>query len=193
MVHLVFFSGQIRVLLATLMTAIMSSSVQAADITSDYTKIQLEKCNLFEPPSTGEGTFGGSWQCQGYQGQPVYVSEGDLRMFVSFGANAQNEPAARQTLPNFNTINDTLEWRLRGGVPFATILRWFPSLDDGSNGSVLIVTQLRPGGGTCQIARIDAQANRNANVMARQAADQMAGGFDCTGQPIILGNRGILY
>ncbi|MEP3431463.1 MAG: hypothetical protein ABJN98_22460 [Roseibium sp.] len=171
----------------------MSSSVQAADITSDYTKIQLEKCNLFEPPSTGEGTFGGSWQCQGYQGQPVYVAEGDLRMFVSFGVNAQNEPAARQTLPNFNTINDTLEWRLRGGVPFATILRWFPSLDDGSNGSVLIVTQLRPGGGTCQIARIDAQANRNANVMARQAADQMAGGFDCNGQPTILGNRGILY
>ncbi|MEP2703934.1 MAG: hypothetical protein ABJQ71_11600 [Roseibium sp.] len=193
MVHLVFFSGQIRVLLATLMTAIMSSSVQAADITSDYTKIQLEKCNLFEPPSAGEGTFGGSWQCQGYQGQPVYVAEGDLRMFVSFGANAQNEPAARQTLPNFNTINDTLEWRLRGGVPFATILRWFPSLDDGSNGSVLIVTQLRPGGGTCQIARIDAQANRNANVMARQAADQMADGFDCNGQPTILGNRGILY
>ena len=154
----------------------------------------LDSCPLIEAGDEEEGTFGGAWQCPGYKGAGVYVAEGDLRMFVSFGPDAANEPAAGQTLPNFNTVNETLEWRLRGGVPFATILRWFPSLDEGSRtGSVLIVTQLQPGGGTCQIARIDAQANKNANDLARQAADTMAGSFDCTQPPQILGNPGILY
>ena len=164
----------------------------AAGLDSTYTKIQLQNCQQVETAAE-EGTFGGAWTCPGYQGQTVYVAEGDLRMFVSFGPFAAEEPAASQTLPNFNTVNETLEWRLRDGEAFATILRWFPSLDDGvSTGSVLIVTQLRPGGGTCQIAMVDAQANRNANVMARQAADTLAGQFDCSQPPRILGNPGIL-
>ncbi|WP_428644602.1 hypothetical protein [Roseibium sp.] len=170
-------------------------SAGAGGITSDYTKIELQNCVQFQSPEgvEEEGTFGGAWECAGYRGQPVYVAEGDLRMFVSFGPAAEQEPAAEQTLPNFNTVNETLEWRLRDGVPFATILRWFPSLDEGARtGSVLIVTQLLPGGGTCQIARIDAQANKNANVLARQAADSMAGTFDCARQPDIIGNPGIL-
>jgi len=168
------------------------SETVAAGIESAYSKIQLQSCRQVETASD-EGTFGGAWDCPGYQGQPVYVAEGDLRMFVSFGPFAAEEPAAGQTLPNFNTLNETLEWRLRGGMPFATILRWFPSLDDGARrGSILIVTQLKPGGGTCQIARIDAQVNANANVMARQAADTMAGSFDCSEPPKVLGNPGAL-
>lgn len=168
------------------------TSVAAAGIDSAYTKIQLQNCTQVETASD-EGTFGGAWQCPGYKDQSVYVAEGDLRMFISFGPFAADEPAAGQTLPNFNTVNETLEWRLRGGVPFATILRWFPSLDDGARtGSILIVTQLKPDGGTCQIARIDAQANANANVLAREAADTLAGTFDCSQPPQILGNPGAL-
>jgi len=169
-----------------------NSGAAAAGLDSTYTKIQLQNCVQLETASE-EGTFGGAWTCQGYQGQPVYVAEGDLRMFVSFGPSAADEPAASQTLPNFNTVNETLEWRLRNGQAFATILRWFPSLDDGaSTGSVLIVTPLLPGGGTCQIAMVDAQANKNANAMARRAADTLAGQFDCSQQPQVLGNPGIL-
>ncbi|MEM9634166.1 MAG: hypothetical protein AAGA50_22750 [Pseudomonadota bacterium] len=166
---------------------------EAAEISSTYTKIRLQDCTRIEAASE-EGTFGGSWECAGFQGQMVYVAEGDLRMFVSFGPSAAQEPAATQTLPNFNTINETLEWRLRNGVAFATILRWFPSLDDsGKTGSVLIVTQLDPGGATCQIARIDAQANKNANVLARNFADRFAGKFECSQGPLIEGTPGILY
>jgi len=170
----------------------MVGIANAQAITSAYTKIGLAQCPMLQGASE-EGTFGGSWLCGGYEGLPVYVAEGDLRMFVSFGPNAQSEPAARQTLPNFNTINETLEWRLRNGRPFATILRWFPSLDGGQKaGSVLIVSQYLPGGGTCQIARIDARANKNANVLARQAADTLAGGFDCNTPPQVIGNPGML-
>jgi len=177
----------------TLLGIFLAWPAAADGIDSAYTRIQLEACPQIETAEEDEGTFGGSWQCPGYQGQTVYVAEGDLRMFVSFGPAAADEPAATQTLPSFNTVNDTLEWRLRDGVPFATILRWFPSLDEGARtGSVLIVTQLKPGGGTCQVARIDAEANRNANALARQAADTLAGSYDCSRNPQILGNPGIL-
>lgn len=169
------------------------SEAAAEQVTSTYTKIQLDTCLLQEDPfAQDEGTFGGSWFCNGYTGIPVYVAEGDLRMFVSFGANAMNEPAAGQTLPNFNTINETLEWRLRGGTPFTTILRWFPDKgENGKTGSILIVTQLVPGA-TCQVARADAQANKDANVMARQAANLLAGNFECDQSPVVLGAPGML-
>lgn len=170
--------------------ALTTGNGTAETIESTYTKIQLQNCVQLETAAE-EGTFGGSWECPGYKGQSVYVAEGDLRMFVSFGPSAADEPAAGQTLPNFNTVNDTLEWRLRDGQPFATILRWFPSYGDGGKtGSVLIVTQLKAGGETCQIARVDAQTNKNANVLARQAADTMAGQFDCSGPPETIGNAG---
>ncbi|MHA7775900.1 hypothetical protein [Roseibium sp. M-1] len=185
--------NRVNICLFTMFGVAAAAPAFAAGIDSAYTKIQLQTCAQTEAAEEDEGTFGGSWECQGYQGQPVYVAEGDLRMFVSFGPAAADEPAATQTLPSFNTVNETLEWRLRDGTPFATILRWFPSIDDGAaTGSVLIVTQLLPGGGTCQIARIDAQANKNANEMARQAADTMAGTYDCTREPQILGNPGVL-
>ncbi|MCV0427862.1 MAG: hypothetical protein K5905_20585 [Roseibium sp.] len=178
--------------MAAILWTIGAVQAGAADVTSTYSKIRLQGCTQVATASD-EGTFGGAWECPGIQGQAVYVAEGDLRMFVSFGPAAIDEPAASQTLPNFNTVNETLEWRLRNGVPFATILRWFPSLDGASKtGSILIVTQLVPGGRTCQIARIDAQANSNANSLARNAADTMAGRFDCSSEPVVIGNPGIL-
>lgn len=181
---------RLLVFLSIMMT--LTGMAWAADMTSTYTKIILDKCNLRAAP-TGEDTFGGSWDCPGFAGIPVYVAEGDLRMFVSFGADAENEPAAGQTLPNFNTVNETLEWRLRNGRPIATILRWFPDKGDGGKpGSILIVTRVAPGS-TCQIARIDAQANPNANVMARQAADTLSDRHDCNQPPVIIGNPGMLH
>lgn len=180
-----------RLFLATVLSVALPAVSEAADITSAYTKLNLDACQWRKP--TGEeqeGIDGGKADCPGYAGIPVYVAEGDLRMFVSFGADAENEPAAHQTLPNFNTINDTLEWRLLNGRPFATILRWFP--DEGSGGkkgNILIVTRIAPGA-TCQVARIDAQANANANVLARQAADELANDFDCSQEPVIIGRTG---
>jgi len=180
-----------RLILGAALSMILPAASQAADITSAYTKLDLDTCKWRQPADDAqEGVDGGAADCPGYAGIPVYVAEGDLRMFVSFGIDAENEPAAQQTLPAFNTVNDTLEWRLRDGQPFATILRWFPSEGSGGGtGSILIVTRVAPGA-TCQVARIDAQLNANANVLARQAADQLAGGFDCGQEPVTIGRAG---
>ena len=48
------------------------------------------------------------------------------------------------------------------------------------------MTQLGEGT-TCQIAYIDALANPDANALAREAADRMAGKTDCSVEPELVG------
>ncbi len=173
------------------------AQTEASQYTSVYTKIDLDQCTPITNaqlglPESGEeemGTDGGRWACLGYNNELVYVAEGDLRMFVSFGAGALQEPAASQTLPQFNTIGETLEWRLvykdEQWVPFATILRWKTQVGDGSepDGEMLIVTKLEAGN-VCHVAHVDARKTPNANEVARQFADTQAAGFTCSSDKI---------
>lgn len=158
---------------------LLAAPAAAQRYDSAYTKLDLDDCTLYDMSD-----LGGSWFCTGYKGAQYYVAEGDLRMFVSYGPDAENEMAAHQTLPRFNTVNDTLEWRLverkSGWVPFATVLRFFTEIGDGSepDGQVLVVTKIETGN-TCHIAYVDALRIPDANVVARQYADGMAQDFDC--------------
>src|SRR5690606_20691109 len=97
---------------------------------SVYTDIDLDACSVFSADD-----FGATWACPGYKGIPVMVAEGDLRFFVSYGLKSTEEKAARQTLPPFNRLGDTIEWRLSDVVgeikPIATILRWFTQRESG--------------------------------------------------------------
>ena len=159
---------------------VLASPALAETIDSAYTRIDYDDCVLIDV-----NDLGARFACPGYKGYPLYVAEGDLRMFVSFGFGAPQEMAAHQTLPAFNYIGDTLEWRLveteTGWRPFAAILRYFTQTGDGAepDGQVLVVTKIAPGE-TCQIARIDALVTPDANTLARQFADGLAPVFDCT-------------
>ena len=118
------------------------------------------------------------------------IAEGDLRFFVSYGFGADDEPAAGQTPPPFNTLGPKIEWRLSNASgawkPVATIVRYFVDNDTDIDGQILVVTQLGEGT-TCQIAYIDALANPDANALAREAADRMAGKTDCSVEPEVVG------
>jgi len=150
------------------------ASPARAENTSVYTRLILDQCRQ-EPPS-GEAEDGGVWWCEGYAGMPVRVAEGDLRMLVSYGAGAAGEPAASWTLPAFNTIGDTLEWRLgEGGGAIATILRFRTQDDAGNRRSTLVVTRLGTPGTICVIGTVDAVDNPDANEIARAVADNFAG------------------
>lgn len=159
----------------------------AQQIDSAYTDIDLDQCQVMHSDD-----FGTQWACPGYKGYPLMIAEGDIRFFVSYGFGAPDEPAARQTLPPFNTLGPRIEWRLSnaegGWKPFATILRYLTESGDGEEaGEVLVVTRLEPGA-TCHIAYVDALANEDANELARQAADEIASGFDCDDGPETLGD-----
>ena len=157
---------------------------------SAYTALDLATCRM-EPVNPKDPLQSGIWHCDGHLGAPVYVAEGDLRFFVSYGPNAAAEIAATQTLPPFNRIHTTLEWRLDpAGFPFATILRFFTDRGDGTEGQILVVTRI--GGPVCHVAYVDARANANANALAQQAADLFARSFNCDiNTPVWIGAGGL--
>jgi hypothetical protein len=164
----------------------LATPALAIDFSSDYTDVNLDECLVMSSDD-----FGSVWACPGYKGMPMYLAEGDLRFFVSYGFGADKERAAEQTLPPFNYLGPKVEWRLNDAAgtwrPFATIARYFVTREEGeAEGQVLVVTQIMPGA-TCHIAYVDAIANPDANELARQAADDMAPNFDCAKDPEIIG------
>ena len=168
---------------------LLASPAAAKDWRSDYTDVDLAQCTVL---STYE--LGGDYACPGYKGYPLLIAESDLRFAVSYGFEAKSERAWRQVFPSFNNPGARIEWLLedhpeRGEVPVGTILRFFIAGPDyeAPDHQVLVVTRIEPGA-TCQVAHIDALANRDANRLAREAASRLIPGFDCRNDPERVGN-----
>lgn len=112
-------------------------------------------------------------------------------------AEAGEGDALGQTIPPFNNLGPKLEWRApneTSAVPFATIVRYHYQAPDGDggfeNGQVLVVSRFRHGH-SCHVAYIDARANADANMMAREVADKYASGGTCPdGAVPVLGRGG---
>jgi hypothetical protein len=178
--------------------AIAAISVPAAardeQMISVYTPLDLETgCSMVEG-ATDEEAGGGQWWCEGYRGIAVRVAEGDLRFFVGYGRDAAEQCSSRQTLGAFNTIGTTLEWRLLREypghmTPVATILRYKTNVD-GRTGEYLVVTRL-DGAQACHMAYVDVRAQKDANALARVAADRFGPTFDCgRDRPFMMSSSG---
>ena len=190
-----------RTLLLTACTLVaLALPVQAGQITSAYTKLDFRKtCKILEQTDEGGSV---SMLCQGYQDYPVHFAEGDLRHSVQFGYVDTGENRIWQSFTQWNRVSDTIEWRLRDGVPVAAILRWFientddaGSADPNRVGQVLVVSRVGQEAGrqACVVAYVDALANRNANQLARDLADSLAAEFTCgTDRAEFHGTRGRL-
>ena len=102
-----------------------------------------------------------------------------------------------QTISYFNTAGPKIEWRAANvpdAEPFATIVRYHYQTQDEEGGFVnnqaLVVSRFRFGH-SCHVAYIDALANSNANLMAREVADKFANSGDCPeGAVPVLGSGG---
>jgi hypothetical protein len=176
-----------------LVPALSSAPTAANPVKSVYTTVDLRTCRQVKRHRDGS-----AWHCEGLNRLPVYVAEGDLRQFVSVGADALKRRAASQTLGAFNSIFEkgqsraTIEWRFsrRGErkLPYAIIVRFHTSRD-GRNGDVLVVSKVSEAE-TCHVAYIDALANPDAIALARQIADTQAKAFDCRQEPRTEGATG---
>jgi hypothetical protein len=159
--------------------ALFASPASAGD--SLYSDLDLKKCQSLSNPGDEENCC--KWRCKGMKGQEFLVWEGDLRSFVAYGAQAQQQCAALQTLSAFNTLGPKVEWRVDGAEPYATILRWFTDVD-GVKKNWLVVTKL-DGAQGCHVAYVDGGL-KDANVIARRFADDVAPRFACeTGLPAV--------
>ena len=187
---------------ATLLIASVGiAGAQDGAYESAYTKITDDSCVQVSFSEEG-GSYLGA--CAGYGGYPLLLAEGDLRQSVFFGFVGEwFGEGAYESFSAFNSTNDTVEWRLKGGVPVTAILRWFidnpnpetGSPDDANRGQVLVVSKVaQPGTGDgCVVGYVDALANDNANALARQVADTLGENFRCRiDEPEFHGEEGLL-
>ena len=174
------------------------SPANAQTFSSSYTSSAPKDCRTVGKPREPDG--GTTQVCPGKSGLVVLISEDDLRQTVSVGPDriaASKEPAAEAWFAPFNSTAPTVEWRAADGRPFAIIQRWLiaDNNDPDKTGSptskpMLAVTRLPPGP-VCHVAYIDGQANRNANELARQAADEFARDFKCGKDEVkVIGEKG---
>jgi hypothetical protein len=102
--------GTVTLTAAAVALAVATAAASvAAEPTSVYSRIDIDSCSIFR---RDRETGSASWFCPAIPNQALWVAEDDARFFVSFGPAAEMQIAAEQTLPPFNRINDTLEWRL---------------------------------------------------------------------------------
>ncbi|HRF08310.1 MAG TPA: hypothetical protein PL193_06655 [Xanthobacteraceae bacterium] len=179
-----------------------TSTATAQQNTSQYTSVATKGCQKFDVTKAEDNELGASFACKGVPGFSVVVAEDDLRTTVSIGNNrkhAQEQPAFSQGFSPFNSVHDTLEWRIDAATkkPIATIQRWFiaensdlDKTDRPKTVGLLVVTRTPPGA-SCHVAYIDVRANENPNALAQKAADELAAKFDCKNDRIhFIGNKG---
>jgi len=175
--------------LAIFLATIGITSANAAK--SSYTQLDIDKDCTFKMPANeeeeGMGSFG---TCHVSNAPVIHLMEGDLRHSVGFGAIKQF-----QSFGQFNRMNTTIEWRSNGERPYSAIVRFFIDNPDDrpQEGQVLVVHRVAEtdNGHTCVVGMVDARANRNANILARQVADTMARSFNCSqDRPEYHGARG---
>jgi hypothetical protein len=179
---------------------LMSAIAPAAANDSSYTDLDTDHCKTIGPEEEEGG--GISLLCKGLKDYPVTFKEGDLRQSVFFGklGKAYTE-GAFETFGPFNHVGKKIEWRVNGkGVPVAAILRWFIENSDPDTGmptealrgQVLVVSKVAQADGIgCIAGYVDALANPEPNILARQVADEIAPGFTCAVDDAVFhGKRG---
>lgn len=163
-----------------------TAGAQAASQKSVFSSLNLKRCKL-----TNTYEQGAEWSCPGYRGMRVRIAEGDLRFSIAYGKNWKKQMSRNQFLSPFNTIGKTMEWRVRGRTPEATIVRYFT--DEGSGGKkgqILVVTKIGKKN-ACHMGYVDARANKRANRLAQDLAAG-ARSFRCgRDQAKFLGKRGV--
>ncbi len=183
-------------LLTALIAVSATSSLLAQQNSSQQTSLTAAPCLKL-------GNLGAysAFECRGLPGYSVVTGDDNHRtVYLSIGTNRHDailQPAVRQIIPPFNAVQDDLEWRIAGGLPVATIQRWFivdytgkHNDPDLKNVGLLVVTRTPPGG-SCHVAYVDVNENGDAYALARKAADELAQKFDCGKDKVhLIGNKG---
>lgn len=191
---------------AALIAAAATSTAVALENTSQYTSVATKNCEKIATVTLGKDEFSNTYACPGVRhllrGYWAVVDETDLRTTVTITFDqlkAHEQPAYRQGFAPFNSVHDTLEWRIDATTkkPIATIQRWFiadnADLDKNDRPKTvgLLVVTRTPPGASCHVAYIDVRANENPNALAQKAADELAAKFDCKNDRIhLIGNKG---
>ena len=145
-------------------------------IESVYTSLDLKNCEVLQTYEEGNGR---ELRCKGYQDIPLYVTESDARFDVDAGVpNSEWTTSGRP----FNSLGDTIEWRIHDGKPVAIILRFnfeISTIPEERSSELAVISVGREGSPGCLVEWVSADAQPNQNIVARQIADRQADSFNC--------------
>lgn len=143
-----------------------------AQNTSVYTKLDEKSCKTLDSNPDEGGSYLG--ECKGVGGYKLQVLEGDLRQSVNVIG-----PGRKKTELNFwnisggfSSLGEQAEWRMRGKMPVALIVRYNVSEDpeDASKTvSYLVVVKIAKNS-ICITEAL--KPTRSHNMEARRAADK---------------------
>lgn len=174
--------------------ALCAAQASATEFTSVYSGVKRNDCvylNSWLPPSLpydGEAPV----PCQNFQGYGVaYAYSGSV---LSFRVRMPGVTDAADRLRVGYDYGGRVEWRgrRRSGVfkPHAAIVRLIWTRETGVKVHALGILRVEAGA-VCGAALVDADANRNANALARAAADEAALRFQCgRDAPVLRGAAG---
>lgn len=168
---------------------LLAFGVQPALASDAITTLDPALCDT--PAMVDTGT---RWSCPGHDGLAVVLFDIGTNVAVSFGADADKEPAASQFLPLTNMPQPQVQWRLDAqGAVLAAIQRHYVMAPQASGAEqdlseVLVVTQVKSGA-TCIIGYADGKAE-DGEALAEAKADK-AGNIDCGQEPEKLGDFGL--
>lgn len=189
LVHSSHLAGHLAHRLAVpLLTVLLMAPDTVSANDSIYTDLDTDHCQTLSPEDEEGG--GISLRCKGFKDYAVYYKEGDLRQSLFYGHLGQAYiDGAFESFGPFNYTSRRIEWRLGAdGRPVATILRWFIENADPATGEpaperkgqVLVISKVAGEDGIgCVAGYVDALANPDPNIAARQIADTQTEGFAC--------------
>ncbi|MEL7272039.1 MAG: hypothetical protein AAGK33_01255 [Pseudomonadota bacterium] len=160
--------------------------------TSVYTTLSGPDGGLLncETLSAAKADGEGEWaylRCPGVGGVDLYIDYADARDTIRVGKDGKGTPF----LPPFTGLGAKAEWRMAGGKPYAMIVRLTLGGIEEYKGQWLTVHHVNATTGQgCLVGYVDARANKNANVLARELADTVGREGCRTNGPAISGKMG---
>ena len=158
-------------------TPMPAKSNSKIKFSSVYTKLNLKNCREISKPASEEDEV--PYICDGYKDYKIFINTHGLAHFFVGREISATDPQswANLELPTFQFnagFDQTIEWRLADGEPFACIVRVEydkQTINPDEKGIVnqLVVQNLR---GFAPISEtIDARKNKRANGESRRRAD----------------------
>lgn len=139
-------------------------------------------CETLEQAEPGDGEWA-RVRCPGPGGVWAHIDYDDARDTIRVGPDGKGT----QFEPAFTSVGPKIEWRMKGEVPVAMIVRLTRQGGGRTSQSLTVHKVDATSGNGCLVGEVAASGPEasNANERARRIADDVAHGFDCaTDQPV---------
>lgn len=151
----------------------VSCGIAAGQNKSVYTSTKTSACRTISSNPNEGGSYEG--ECAGVGGYKVRLLEGDIRQTLNIITPAKKkfELDFWGFYSGFSTVGEKIEWRTKGGIPYALIARFNVASGDDSNKSTsyLMVSKI---GKTSSCVTDVVLPGARQNEKARELADTAA-------------------